>query len=77
MRDRKEKCDECKYACETRLVWDLENSFLTYGGNGVRHMGKMGCVGELKPPQKENSFLTYGGNEVRHMGKMGWWRWHM
>ena len=21
-----------------------ENSFLTYGGNGVRHMGKMGCV---------------------------------
>ena len=25
-----------------------ENSFLTYGGNGVRHMGKRGCVGELK-----------------------------
>ena len=30
-------------------VWEQitkqENSFLTCGGNGVRHMGKMGCVG--------------------------------
>ena len=25
------------------------DSFLTCGGNGVRHMGKRGCVGEFKP----------------------------
>ena len=25
-----------------------ENSFLTYGGNGVQHMGKRACVGESK-----------------------------
>ena len=29
-----------------------ENHFLTYGGNGVRHMGKRGCVGELNKKER-------------------------
>ena len=29
------------------LKTEKENSFPTYGGNGVRHMGKMGRVGEF------------------------------
>ena len=32
-----------------------ENSFLTYGGNGVRLMGKRGRVGELKKNQRRTS----------------------
>ena len=31
------------------------NTFLTYGGNGVRHMGKRGCVGELKKKEHESN----------------------
>ena len=36
-------------------VTKRKNSFLTYGGNGVRHMGKRGGVGELK---KRNPFSS-------------------
>ena len=35
-----------------------ENSFLTYGGNGVRHTGKRGRMGE-------------NGGEWGRMGEMG------
>ena len=35
-----------------------ENAFLTYGGNGVRHMGKGGGVGEFKcEPRKTNAYI--------------------
>ena len=34
-------------------------------------MGKRGCVGKFKPPQKEKSGLTYGGNGGATYGEKG------
>merc|ERR1712070_1227901 len=41
------------------------NKFLTYGGNGVRHMGKRGCVGELK---KKEKIITSDRILICHIG---------
>ena len=38
----------CRRIQKTEKKNETENSLLTYGGNGVRHMGKRGCVGEFK-----------------------------
>ena len=46
---------------EVRQKAQKENSFLTYGGNGVRHMGTRGCVGDLKikgTPRTDFFFLS-------------------
>ena len=43
---------------------EKENSFLTYGGNGVRHMGKRGRVGELKTPFESGTHLQKGAVPV-------------
>merc|ERR1712070_106069 len=62
-----------------------ENSFLTYGGNGVRHMGKRGCVGESKKKEHLRLVLQRGANfrlarrlfdlksqiKMRDMGRVG------
>ena len=45
-----------KAACRRIKKTKKENSFLTYGGNGVRHMGKRRCVGELKKRKKRINF---------------------
>ena len=38
-----------------------ENPFLTYGGNGVRHVGKSGGVGEFQKKRTLSSSLRHGG----------------
>ena len=60
-------CDIWEKMGSLELHEKNKNSFLTYGGNGVRHMGEKGSL-KLHVKRK-NSFLTYGGNGVRDMGK--------
>ena len=43
---------------------EKENSFLTYGGNGVRHKGKRGRVGEFKTPFESGTHLQKGAVPV-------------
>ena len=40
-----------------------KTSFRTYGGNGGRHMGKRGCVGELKKNDIHRR-INFGQGEV-------------
>ena len=65
-------CDIWEKMGSLELHEKNKNSFLTSGGNGVRHMGEKGSL-ELHEKNK-NSFLTYGGNGVRHMGEKGFSR---